>query len=180
MIGIILLLLGATVDSLRPPSSENGSSFCITPSKTQFAVIYLAITLATIGVSGSRFTLGTIGADQFDSPKHLGTYFNWYTFTIYFSAAIGSTALVYVENNVSWGLGFGLSAAANVIALAIFLLGSRFYRRVRPQGSPFVSLARVAVAALRKRNISLSLRNEDYYNETHNATIAPTPTKTFK
>ncbi|KAL6967388.1 hypothetical protein U1Q18_033196 [Sarracenia purpurea var. burkii] len=180
LLGITLLVLSATVDSLRPPPCENGSSLCLSPSKTQFAVLYLALTLATIGVAGTRFTLGTIGADQFDGPKHRRTYFNWYSFTIYISIAISSTVIVYVQDNVSWGWGFGLCAAANVVGLVIFLLGCRFYRRVRPQGSPFVGLARVAIAAFRKRNSLISLESEDYYHKSHDGLVAPTPTKTFK
>ncbi|KAL6967385.1 hypothetical protein U1Q18_033193 [Sarracenia purpurea var. burkii] len=180
MYGTVLLFISATVDSLRPPPCENGSSFCITPSKVQFAIVYLAITLATIGVACTRFTLGTMGADQFDAQKHQRTYFNWYTFILYFFGAISATVFVYVEENVSWGLGFGLCAASNVVALVVFLLGRRFYRRVRPEGSPFVGLASVIIATLRKRNKLLSLKNEDYYHESRDGMVAPIPTKTFK
>ncbi|KAI7982427.1 Protein NRT1/ PTR FAMILY 2.6 [Camellia lanceoleosa] len=147
------------------------------------AVLYLGITLATIGAAGTRFTLGAMGADQFDNPKHQGSYFNWFIFTLYMASVISSTAIIYVEDSVSFGLGFGLCAAANVIGLVIFVLGKRFYRHVKPQGSPFTSLARVFVAAIRKRKILLSQRSEDYYNKIHDGVttmVVTTPTKTFK
>ncbi|KAL7173588.1 hypothetical protein ACSBR2_032946 [Camellia fascicularis] len=183
VLGIILLILSATLDSLRPPPCGNGSNLCITPSKLQFAVLYLGITLATIGAAGTRFTLGAMGADQFDNPKHQGSYFNWFIFTLYMASIISSTAIIYVEDSVSFGLGFGLCAAANVIGLVIFVLGKRFYRHVKPKGSPFTSLARVFVAAIRKRKILLSQRSEDYYNKIHDGVTmmdVRTPTKTFK
>ncbi|KAE9445167.1 hypothetical protein C3L33_22935, partial [Rhododendron williamsianum] len=84
-------------------------------------------------------------------------------FTLYTSSAISTTAIVYVEDNVSWGWGFGISAAANVVGLVVFVLGSRFYRRLQPKGSPFLGLVRVVVAVFRKRNLVVSNRSEDYY-----------------
>jgi hypothetical protein len=41
---------------------------------------------------------------------------------------------------VGWGLGFGICAIANAIGLVVLVLGKRFYRRVKPKGSPFTSI----------------------------------------
>ncbi|KAG5515428.1 hypothetical protein RHGRI_036471 [Rhododendron griersonianum] len=184
LLGIILLLLCSTIDSLRPPPcDQNGPASCITASRFQLSILYLAITLATIGLGGTRFTLGALGADQFDDPRHQGSFFNWYLFTLYISSAISATAVVYVEDNVSWGWGFGICAAANVVGLAIFASGSRFYRPVKPKGSPFTGLARVVVAAVQKRNVVVSSKSEDYYDRADNGgvnLVAATPTGTFK
>ncbi|GFZ17946.1 major facilitator superfamily protein [Actinidia rufa] len=137
------------------------------------------MTFATIWVAGTRFTLGAMGANQFNNPKHQGSFFNRFISTLYISSAISATAIVYVEDNVSWGLGFGLCAVANVVGLAFVLFGSQFYHCVRPQGSPFTGLARVIVAAFRKRKILLSLKSEDYYHRAHGGeamVVASTPT----
>ena len=69
---LVLFTLTATLDSLRPSSCENGSRLCETPSKFQFAVLYASITLASIELGGTRFTIGTMGANQFDKPKNQG------------------------------------------------------------------------------------------------------------
>ncbi|XP_052171043.1 protein NRT1/ PTR FAMILY 2.7-like isoform X3 [Diospyros lotus] len=189
LLGIVLLMLTATVDSLRPLPCESSTNSCAAPSKAQYAVLYTALALAIVGVSGTRYTIGTMGADQFDQPKHHGTFWNWFIFTLYTSSAISSTLIVYVEDNVSWGLGFGLCAVANVVGLAVFVLGRRFYRHVKPQGSPFLGLARVVVAAVRKRKVApaveISEESEDYYyyqKPESGATkaVAATPTKAFR
>ncbi|KAJ9698238.1 hypothetical protein PVL29_007363 [Vitis rotundifolia] len=184
LLGVVLLAL-TTLDFLRPQQCEHGSTLCKSPSKIQFAVLYSGIALATIGQGGSRFTLATMGADQFDKAKHQATFFNWYFFAFYVSAVISSTAIVYVEDNVSWTWGFGLTVVGNLIGLVIFLLGNRFYRHVKPQGSPFVDLARVFVAALRKRKVLISLNRDDYYYcHKHQGYVkmltATTPTKSFR
>ncbi|KAM1099838.1 hypothetical protein ACFX2B_006315 [Malus domestica] len=87
-----------------------------------------------------------MGANQFDKPKNQGIFFNWFFFAMYTATVISSTAVVYIEDSVSWGLGFGLSALVNLIGLVIFASGTHFYCRDKPQGSPFVNIARVIVA----------------------------------
>ncbi|XP_058199682.1 protein NRT1/ PTR FAMILY 2.6-like [Rhododendron vialii] len=185
LLGIILLLICSTIDSLRPPPCDpNGPASCISPSRLQLSILYLAITLATIGVGGTRFTLGSMGADQFDHPKHQWSFFNWYMFTMYTTIVLSTTAVTYVEDDVSWGWGFGICVAANVAGLVVFVAGSRFYRRVKPKGSPFTGLARVVVAAFRKRNVVVSNKSEDYYYGADdgqvNVVAATVPSGTFK
>ncbi|KAF8395018.1 hypothetical protein HHK36_018957 [Tetracentron sinense] len=178
LLGMIMFTLTATVHSLRPPTCTTGSDTCETPSKFQFAVLYTVIALASIGVGGTRFTVATMGADQFQKPKDQAIFFNWYFFTLYVSSLIGSTAIVYVEDNVGWGLGFGLDIATNAIGLAVFLLGIRRFRHVKPQGSPFMSLAQVVVVTIRKRKVLVSPGSEDYYYEPNGVTKLPSPTPT--
>lgn len=145
------------------PCHLNASSFCTPPSRLQYAVLYTALTLGSIGAGGTRFTVGTMGADQFTKPRDQGIYFNWYFFSMYSGAVIGSTAIVLVEDGVSWAWGFGICVTANVLGLALFLIGSPFYRYVTPEGSPFTALARVIVATIRKWKVPLSPSSDDYY-----------------
>ncbi|KAG7949993.1 hypothetical protein I3843_13G091000 [Carya illinoinensis] len=133
LLGIVLLALTATLDSLRPQPCDDGSRLCTPPSKLQYAVLYTALALACIGCGGSRFTLATMGANQFDKPKDQGIFFNWYFFSLYTASAASYTAIVYIEDNLSWRLGFGLSAITNLIA------------------------------TIRKRKVQLSSKTEDYY-----------------
>ncbi|XP_020537020.1 protein NRT1/ PTR FAMILY 2.7 isoform X3 [Jatropha curcas] len=165
-LGIVLLALTATLDSLRPkPCRAEDSSLCQTPSKLQYTVLYGAFALGSLGLGGTRFTIATMGANQFDKQEDQTSFFNWYFFTLYFSSLISATAIVYIEDNVSWSLGFWLCAAANFIGIVSFLLGNRLYRLDKPHGSPFTSLARVVIAAIRKRKALLSSTSDDYYFE---------------
>ncbi|KAL6011103.1 hypothetical protein ACLOJK_001547 [Asimina triloba] len=163
-IGVILITLTATIHSLRPPSCTDASHTCEAPTRTHFTVLYAGITLVAVGIGGTRFTTATMGANQFNKPKDQDTFFNWYFFTMYVSAVAASIGIVYVQDNVGWGLGFALCAAANAVAVAIFVLGRRYYRRNVPKGSPFVGLARVVIASVRKRMEGLSTDGKDYYH----------------
>ena len=153
------------LDPLKPQPCQNGSSMCPTPSKVQFSVLYSGIALASIGVAGTRFTIAAMGANQFDNSKDQRIFFNWFAVTLYTSMVFGATVIVYIEENVSWALGYCLCVAVNAIGLAIFLLGRRYYRQVKPQGSPFTNLAHVIIATILKRKFPLSSRAEDYYHQ---------------
>ncbi|KAK8581500.1 hypothetical protein V6N12_071721 [Hibiscus sabdariffa] len=157
-LGMILLTLTAKLSSLRPPPCDTGSSLCRTPSKLQSAVLCLSITMASAGMGGSRYTLATMGANQLDKPRDKETFFN------------------------CWALGYAVCFAANFVALSVFLSGHRFYRRDEPQGSPFTGLLRVLVAAVRKRKVVLTSRNEDYYHEERgtNKVLPATPKQSFR
>ncbi|XVF05634.1 hypothetical protein REPUB_Repub05bG0189400 [Reevesia pubescens] len=182
LLGMIVLTLTATLSYLRPQHCETGSSLCHGPSKLQSAVLYTGITLASIGLGTVRFTLATLGANQFENPKDRGIFFNWFFFTFYAGCVISSLVIVYVQDSISWGLGFGICAAANFIGLVIFFMGKRFYIHDKPQGSPYTSLARVIVAAIQKRNILLSSESKDYYHENDgpNKILAATPKRSFR
>ncbi|KAK8641529.1 hypothetical protein V6N13_010928 [Hibiscus sabdariffa] len=182
LLGIIVITLTATLSYLRP-HCETGSSLCHGPSKLHLAVLYSGITLASIGLGVVRFTLATLGANQFDNPTDQGSFFNWFFFTFYVACVVSSIGIVYVEDNISWGVGFGICAAFNFLGWLIFLLGNRFYRHDKPQGSPYTSLARVIVAAIRKRKVPVSSESKDYYHEINDGddknTTATTPKRSF-
>ncbi|KAM3698215.1 hypothetical protein ACB098_06G172000 [Castanea mollissima] len=163
LLGMIMFTLTAVIHSLRPPQCVIGSYTCETPSNFQYAVIYMTLLLTALGVGGTRFTIATMGAEQFDKANDQEIFFNWYFLTFYIANVISFSAIVYIQDNVSWGLGFGICVIANVIGLAVFIMGKRFYCQVKPKGSPFTSIARVMVAAIRKRTIPRTIASLDYY-----------------
>ncbi|KAK9940260.1 hypothetical protein M0R45_016928 [Rubus argutus] len=162
LLGLVLFTSTVTLDSLKPQPCVSGSELCEPTSNIQYAILYTALALASIGLGGTRFTLATMGANQFDKPKSQASFFNWYFFSIYTASVVGLTVIVYVEDNVGWKWGFGIGGIANIIGLAIFVSGTRFYCFDKPKGSPFVGLARVVVASARKRNLQISSESKDY------------------
>ncbi|CAA7020304.1 unnamed protein product [Microthlaspi erraticum] len=176
LMGVVLLTLTAALDSLKPKPCETGSILCESPSKIQLGVLYTAITLASIGTGGTRFTLATAGANQYEKTKDQGSFFNWFFFTTYLGGAISATAIVYSEDNVSWTFGFALSLAANLLSFVVFISGRRFYKYDKPLGSPFTSLLRVVFAAVHKRKAVVSTDEKDYHNE---STTVPTKSLRF-
>lgn len=160
MQSFLVFTLTATLPSLRPPSCTPPQSPCHPqpPSATQAAVLYAAACLLAVGNGGTRYNTATLGADQFaygDERRRHGrdAFFSWYFVFLYASYVAGDTALVYVQDSVSWALGFGACAATTGLGLLALVAGSRHYRRPVPRGSPFTALARVVVAAARKATL---------------------------
>ncbi|XP_042475525.1 protein NRT1/ PTR FAMILY 2.7-like [Macadamia integrifolia] len=161
LLGIFLFTLTATLQSLRPSQGE-------TPSKLQLGVLYSALTLGSIGSGGRGFTIATMGANQLTKSTDQEVFFNWFFFTLYVASVINFTATVYIEDNIGWGCGLGLSVAINTVGLAVFLAGKRYYRSVKPKGSPFISLARVVVATIRKWKVVLvSSKNQHSQDDSY-------------
>ncbi|GAV63710.1 PTR2 domain-containing protein [Cephalotus follicularis] len=180
-LGTLLLTFEATIHTLRPPPCGIGAYTCESPSKLQLGVLYMALTLCSLGLGGTRYTIATMGADQFDKASDQGKLFNYYFLALYIASAISFIGVVYIQDNVGWGLGFGICAMANAIGLAAFLCGKGIYRQIKPKGSPFMSIARVVVAAIRKRKRALTIL-QDYHHENNGVSKMPinTPSKSFR
>ncbi|KAK1312563.1 Nitrate excretion transporter 1 [Acorus calamus] len=153
-LGMVLFTLTTSLPSLRPHQCSKAATTVSCsgggPSTSQIAVLYSALALMVIGGGGSRFTNATLGADQFNTARDQDVFFNWYFVVFYVSSIIGSTVIVYIEDNVGWGFGLGICAAVNAAAVVVFLIGRRFYRVTEVTGSPFTGLARVVVASVVK------------------------------
>ncbi|WCJ32763.1 Major facilitator superfamily protein [Euphorbia peplus] len=175
----LLITLTSVIDSLRPKSCQTGSSICQSPSKFQYAILYTDLVLGCIGFGPARFILSTLGANQFDKPKDQYSFFNWYFFVAYSCSVIAFTAIVYIQDNVSWGLGFGICLGANFVGLVIFVAGFKYYRHEKPKGSPFVSFAKVTVACIRKMKMPSSVQNiNDAISDEHQ--LPPQLTNNFR
>ncbi|XP_010481507.1 PREDICTED: protein NRT1/ PTR FAMILY 5.3 [Camelina sativa] len=162
LLGMALLTLSVSLPQLKPPKCSTANvEDCQKASVLQLAVFFGALYTLAIGTGGTKPNISTIGADQFDEfdPKekiHKHSFFNWWMFSIFFGTFFATTVLVYIQDNVGWGLGYGLSTLGLAFSIFIFLLGTPLYRHKLPMGSPFTKMARVIVASLRKARTPMS------------------------
>nr|XP_043612298.1 protein NRT1/ PTR FAMILY 5.2-like [Erigeron canadensis] len=160
LVGMCLLTLVVTLPSLKPPSCGKDISYADCDkqaSSFQIGIFYCALYIIAIGTGGTKPNISTMGADQFDDfdPKERAqklTFFNWWMFSIYFGTFFSNTFLVYIQDNVGWGLGYGIPTAGLVASMVVFILGKPMYRHKPPSGSPFTRMAKVLVATTRKWN----------------------------
>jgi peptide/histidine transporter 3/4 len=112
--------------------SADGRSECPS-SSLQTAFFYVSLYLVAIAQSGHKPCVQAFGADQFDATdpsesSSRSSFFNWWYFGVSASATLTVAIMSYVQDNVSWGLGFGVPSMIMLLALVIFLLGTRTYR----------------------------------------------------
>ena len=65
------------------------------------------------------------------------------------------TVVVYIQDSISWTLGFIIPTGLMLVAIVFFFLGTRLYEYVPPEGSVFSGIVQVFVAAFRKRSLRL-------------------------
>ncbi|MCO5577604.1 hypothetical protein L7F22_031435 [Adiantum nelumboides] len=154
ILGLIMLTLSACLTSLRPGTCSRGLS-CPTATSFQLAFFYISLYLIAVGTAGVKPCLEAFGADQFDE-YHPGesysksSFFSWWYFGIAFGALVSYTVIVYIEDNGTSGLGYGILAIMFTLAVILFLVGTSIYRNRIPSGSSLVGLLQVLIAAARK------------------------------
>uniref|UniRef100_A0A0D6QVI0 Major facilitator superfamily (MFS) profile domain-containing protein n=1 Tax=Araucaria cunninghamii TaxID=56994 RepID=A0A0D6QVI0_ARACU len=153
-IGMVLLTISASVPGLKPPCFNSKDADCHA-STSQTGVFFLSLYLIALGTGGIKPCVSSFGADQFDEmhdveKKKKSSFFNWFYFSINIGALISSSVLVYIQDNVGWGWGFGVPTVAMGIAITSFFSGTALYRHQKPGGSPLTRVAQVIVASVRK------------------------------
>ncbi|KAK6924949.1 Proton-dependent oligopeptide transporter family [Dillenia turbinata] len=152
--GMGIMTLTAGVSQLRPPRCDGHS--CGQPQVWQLGVLFFGLALLSVGAGGIRPCNIAFGADQFDTTTkegklQLASFMNWWYFSFTIALLIALTFVVYIQTNVSWVLGFAIPTSCLLFSVLIFLLGKHTYICVKPQGSVFVDIAKVVVAASKKQ-----------------------------
>ncbi|GMP86323.1 hypothetical protein CsSME_00039137 [Camellia sinensis var. sinensis] len=143
-LGLVSMTISATLPQLRPPPCPTQVN-CKEASTLQLWILYISLLLSSLGSGGIRPCVVTFAADQLDMSKSRVESRSWN----FFNCAL--TVVVYIQDNVSWGLGLGIPTIAMAVSVIAFVLGSPLYKKVKPSGSPLVRMAQVVVAAVKKR-----------------------------
>ncbi|XP_061343377.1 protein NRT1/ PTR FAMILY 5.2-like [Gastrolobium bilobum] len=157
LLGMCLLTLAVSLPALRPPPCAQGveDKDCQRASSLQVGIFFFALYIIAAGTGGTKPNISTMGADQFDEfePKERSqklSFYNWWVFYILIGTIFAQTVLVYIQDNVGFGLGYGIPTIGLAVSILVFLLGTPLYRHRLPLGSPLTRMAQVFVAAMRK------------------------------
>ncbi|XP_059666820.1 protein NRT1/ PTR FAMILY 5.1 [Cornus florida] len=158
VMGMVLLTMAVSIKFLKP-SCSNG--ICSKASTSQVAFFYSSLYIIAVGAGGTKPNISTFGADQFDDfnpheKKLKVSFFNWWMFSSFIGALVATLGLVYIQENLGWGLGYGIPTAGILLSLIIFYIGTPMYRhKVRKSKSPAGDLLRVPIAAFANRRLEL-------------------------
>ncbi|GMI88503.1 nitrate transporter 1.12 [Hibiscus trionum] len=169
-LGIVLLWLTAMVPQARP-YCDRFSTICEVPTTLQLLLLYCSLGLISVGAGGIRSSCLAFGSDQLDkrknpeSAKTLQSFFSWYYATVSFSALVAVTFIVYIQDHLGWGMGFGVPAMLMFASSLSFFLASSLYIKLKAEASPITGFSQVLVASFRNRRIELPSHatNEVYH-----------------
>ncbi|CAA7046215.1 unnamed protein product [Microthlaspi erraticum] len=154
LMGLLLLTLSWFIPGLKPCHEET----CVEPRKAHVIAFFIAFYLISIGTGGHKPSLESFGADQFEDghPKERKmkmSYFNWWSTGLCAGVLTAVTVIVYIEDNIGWGVAGAILSVVMATSLLIFLIGKPFYRYRKPSGSPLTPILHVFVAATAKRHL---------------------------
>lgn len=145
-----------------------GSGICHKPRKVHELVFFLAIYLISVGTGGHKPSLESFGADQFDDDhpeerrKKL-SFFNWWNCGLCSGLFVSVTLIIYIQDNVSWGVADIILTCVMASTIIIFCAGRPFYRFRLPMGSPLTPMLRVLMAAYAKRKLPHASSTAELY-----------------
>ena len=180
--GVGLLAVCTAVPGMRPPPCADARGprghECVPGRGGQLALLYAALYTAAAGAGGLKANVSGFGSDQFDGrdpreERAMVFFFNRFYLCVSMGSLLAVTVLVYVQDNVGRAWGYGVSAAAMLLAVAVLAAGSPRYRYRRPRGSPLAAIGRVLAAAWRKRRLPLPADAAELHGF-HAATVAHT------
>ncbi|OIT05197.1 PREDICTED: protein NRT1/ PTR FAMILY 5.10-like [Nicotiana attenuata] len=160
IISSLLYILGLgflTLSTVLPFSySDCQDTATCSPPKFQIIFFFFALYLVAFGQGGHKPCVQAFGADQFDAQdpeesKAKSSFFNWWYFGMCGGLLMTLWILNYIQDNLSWGLGFGIPCIVMGLALIVFVLGSFTYRfrQSSDEKNPFLRIGNVFINAAR-------------------------------
>ncbi|WVZ86953.1 hypothetical protein U9M48_033664 [Paspalum notatum var. saurae] len=170
--GMAVITTSGALPSLSPPPCERGA-YCAPATLGQRLVFFAGIYLCAIGIGGAKAVIVSFGAEQFDDgdgknaaeAERKATYFSWYYGVGNLGMLTSGTLLVWVEDKVSWGLGYGVCASFVAAAVVGLAATAPLYRIVPPVGSPLMGPCQVLVAVARKASVRVPADAAELYTE---------------
>ncbi|KQK06826.1 protein NRT1/ PTR FAMILY 5.1 isoform X1 [Brachypodium distachyon] len=160
--GMVLITLAVSVKTLHPHCTPDGG--CARATRQQVTFFYAALYTMAIGAGGTKPNVSTFGADQFDDldareRKIKASFFNWWTFSSFTGGLVAMLVLVYVQEEVGWGVGYTIPTVGLALSLLLFYVGTPFYRhkplRRSTAAGPAKLIGKVLRAAYEKRGCQL-------------------------
>ena len=126
----------------------------------QIGVFYLSLYILALGIGGLKSSVSGFGTDQFDEKDEkertqMTLFFGRFFFFISTGTLVAVTVLVYIQDEVGRTWAYGICSISTLVALFLFISGTRRYRYKRSVGSPVVQILQVIAAALWKRKLQL-------------------------
>ena len=167
-----IVTTSATLPSLTPPPCAQ-NTFCTPATPTQKLVFFSGIYLCAVGIGASKavfisFAAGQCEEDDGDEASEReakASYFSWYYAVANVAMLTAGTLLVWIQDKLSWGLGYGICASLVAVAVIGLAATAPMFRILPPVGSPSKGLLQVMFAFSRKLNLTVPGDATQLYEE---------------
>ncbi|NXT99860.1 S15A1 protein, partial [Buphagus erythrorhynchus] len=155
----IVYAIGQAVLSVGSISELTGGS--ATNIAPNIALSMIGLILIAFGTGGIKPCVSAFGGDQFeeDQERQRGTFFSLFYLSIN-AGSLLSTLITPTLRGKECGihtkqecypLAFGVPAILMAIALVVFIIGSKMYKKVKPQGNIMLEVSKCVGFAIKNR-----------------------------
>ncbi|XP_022933906.1 protein NRT1/ PTR FAMILY 6.2-like [Cucurbita moschata] len=158
-LGTAALAIATKLPQLRPPPCD-GTNTCKEANGFQMGILYLTLYLIALGTGGLKSSISGFGTDQFDEKDEkektkMAFFFNRFFFFISTGTLMAVTVLVYIQDEVGRSWAYGICSVSMLVAILLFLSGTKRYRYKKSMGSPVIHILQVISAAIKNRKLEL-------------------------
>ncbi|KAJ8318802.1 hypothetical protein KUTeg_003893 [Tegillarca granosa] len=136
VLGLFLLPASATDFQEWFGTDDEGAAYDLNV-ETRKIYFFMGMTFVAIGTGGIKANVGPFGAQQVDDlgPEAVQSFFNWFYWFINAGALIAYSGVAYIQQNISFQLGFLVPLVSMIIALIVFVAVKKQYINTPPGGS---------------------------------------------
>lgn len=136
LLGLFLLPASAIDYSKWFPTDDEGASYDMNVETRRY-FFFFGLVFIAIGTGGIKANVGPFGAQQVSNlgPDAVQSFFNWFYWFINAGALVAYSAVAYIQQNISFEIGFLIPLISMFVSLIIFVAAKGHYVITEPGGS---------------------------------------------
>ncbi|XP_022792580.1 solute carrier family 15 member 4-like [Stylophora pistillata] len=153
----LLYVVGAIV--LGAATFDYGTIFGLSTGSKE-AFLGIALLLISVGTGGIKANVSPLGADQIENegPIVIQRFFDWFYWFIQLGSFLAYTAVVSVQQEVSFFYGYVITALSMFLAVILFVSGRKYYITHPHKGSYLSETLKIIWDGLKKIRCKRSAR----------------------
>ncbi|KAJ7372465.1 hypothetical protein OS493_018972 [Desmophyllum pertusum] len=145
----LLYVVGTIV--LGAATFDYGASYGLTTGSKE-AFLGISLLLISVGTGGIKANVSPLGADQIENegPIIVQRFFDWFYWFIQLGSFLAYTAVVSVQQEVSFFYGYVITALSMLLAIILFISGRKHYIIHAHKGSYLTDTLKIVWEGLKK------------------------------